>query len=323
MPVTFIRKSPSEDAILEAAANMEKKIAAAFLKAVEAMKGTIQMNKLTEALAAHDTNGVLSVLALDQGFADALGGKGLAAGVESFRDALQATFAAGAKAAVNQLPSQISADLSFNMMNPEAIQHLASYDFGLIQQISGETKDAIRQILLRAFNEGGSPAQQARQIRDVIGLTANQEKAVANYRSFLENGQLKQTLTRALRDGRFDQSVLNAAAKNKPLAQGKIDQMVDRYQQRYLNYRAETIARTESIRASNKGQQEVWRQAQNQGLIASNQLRVWITSGDDATCEICSSLDGQTAKIGEEFDDGIMEPPDPHPSCRCTVGLDL
>ena len=324
MPITFVRKSKVvDDAILQAAAGMEKKLSAAFLRAVEAFKGTVNMTKLTEALAAHDSNAAMAILGLDKGFSDALMGKGLSAGVQSFRDALQATYAAGAKAAINQLPSRVSIELSFNLMSPEAISHLAAYDFGLIQQISSQTVETIREVITNAFTVGGSPAQQARQIREVIGLTANQEAAVANFREALETGNLRAAMDRALRDGRYDRTLLRNARNGTALDQAQVDKMVSRYNERFLNYRATTVARTESIRASNKGQQEAWSQAQTQGLLPKTVQRVWIVSGDDDTCSECEDLDGETAGIGEEFAPGIMEPPDPHPSCRCTTALDL
>jgi SPP1 gp7 family putative phage head morphogenesis protein len=97
--------------------------------------------------------------------------------------------------------------------------------------------------------------------------------------------------------------------------------MTARYQARYLQYRAQTIARTESIRASVKGQRALWQSAVKQGLLSREVKRKWIASGDDKTCDICTSLDGETAGLDDEFDDGIMEPPDPHSDCRCTVSL--
>jgi SPP1 gp7 family putative phage head morphogenesis protein len=265
---------------------------------------------------------VLSVLALDKSFTDTLAGKGLEAGIRSFRDAIQSTYASGATAGITKLPSTVATDLSFNLMSRESVQFLENYEFGLIQGITDQAKDSIRQIIIRAFQEGGAPAKQARQIRDVIGLTPSQEQAVASFRdSLASTDKLTNALGRALRDGRYDRTLEAHRAAGTVPSETAADKMVSRYAERFVNHRATTIARTESVRASNMGQRQVWDQAQKQGLLAHDQQRVWITSGDDRTCEICEELDGETAGLNEEFDAGIMEPPDPHPDCRCTTAL--
>jgi len=87
--------------------------------------------------------------------------------------------------------------------------------------------------------------------------------------------------------------------------------------------RAELIARTETIRASNAGQQLAWEQATEEGLLTGNESQEWITTPDDRLCPICEPMDGVTVPLGESFDvagDRIEGPP-AHPNCRCTVGL--
>ena len=324
MPLTFIRASKAEsDPILAAAQRMEPDLRDAFMAAVAQVKDTVALDKLTEAVAAGDVNGALAVLALDKSFADALRGKGLEAGVQSFRDAVQATYAAGAKAAIAALPQKVSVDISFNLMSKEAQQWLETYDFKLIKDVSDSAIESIRQTILRAFQEGGHPYEQAREIRDAIGLTARQEAAVANFENALSDPKtISDALSRSLRDGRYDPTLVRAARNQTPLSQAQIDKMTERYRERYINYRAQTVARTESIRASNAGQREVWRQADEQGLFKGRDVqRVWIVSGDDRSCPDCLALDGQTAGLDEEFDDGVMAPPDPHPDCRCTTAL--
>jgi SPP1 gp7 family putative phage head morphogenesis protein len=319
MPVTFVRKSVSNP-INDAAANMEPKLRKAFLDAVAAMKKKVSLDKLAKAVERGNVNEALSILALDKDFADALRGKGLQAHLDSFRDAINQTVAAGAKAAVKMLPTRISTDLSFNLMSPDAVAFVDSYSFGLIHQVTQDTIEAIRDVLHRGFSEGGHPLEMAREIRDFIGLTTNQERAVANYKRALSDpSKMRTALDRALRDGRHDATVLRAVRNNAPLDQAMVDKMVARYKERYVQYRAQMIARTESIRASNVGQKEVWRQAQRQGLL-DGAVRVWISSGDDRECDICGDLDGETAGMDEEFAPGILHPPT-HPSCRCTTAL--
>lgn len=87
--------------------------------------------------------------------------------------------------------------------------------------------------------------------------------------------------------------------------------------------RAETIARTETMRASNEGVQESWDQAVEEGLLTGKEQQVWIVTPDDRLCPICEPLDGVTAPLDGEFEsDGeTFNGPPAHPNCRCTVGL--
>ena len=87
--------------------------------------------------------------------------------------------------------------------------------------------------------------------------------------------------------------------------------------------RAETIARTETITASNQGQILAWEQAKEEGLLGGNEKKVWIVTPDDRLCPICEPLDGVTVGFSETFDvEGeALEGPPAHPNCRCAVGL--
>lgn len=74
--------------------------------------------------------------------------------------------------------------------------------------------------------------------------------------------------------------------------------------------RLETIAVTESAIAYNIGKQLVY-PTDNSVLY-----RVWDSTFDQNTCQVCSSADGDTVLINEKFPRG--EPGEVHPNCRCT-----
>ncbi len=87
--------------------------------------------------------------------------------------------------------------------------------------------------------------------------------------------------------------------------------------------RAETIARTETMRASNEGQQQAWNQAVDAGVLTGAEQKVWIVTPDDRLCPICEGMEDVTILMDEDFDvDGerVSTPPG-HPRCRCTIGL--
>lgn len=87
--------------------------------------------------------------------------------------------------------------------------------------------------------------------------------------------------------------------------------------------RAELIARTESMRAANEGQQMLWEQAQSEGLLGPNAKQEWIVGDDEKLCPICQDMDGEQVDLDEDFnvDGEDIDGPPAHPNCRCTVAL--
>src|SRR5205085_2236649 len=83
--------------------------------------------------------------------------------------------------------------------------------------------------------------------------------------------------------------------------------------------RADTIARTESMLAANRGVKQSWDQAVDDGLLTGDEQQVWIAAADSAVCPICDDLDGQTVGLDESFDSevGDLDGPPAHPNCRC------
>jgi hypothetical protein len=100
-------------------------------------------------------------------------------------------------------------------------------------------------------------------------------------------------------------------------ADGASQEEIDRRAEEPLDYRADMIARSETIYASYAGERETWRQADDLGLLPDTAVQEWIAEGD--ACEICAPLDGATAALDEPFDGDIYQPGDPHPNSRCAV----
>lgn len=184
-------------------------------------------------------------------------------------------------------------ETSFNRINPEAVNWVDNYSFELIRGITDESKAAIRNVIARAFSEGIPPRDAARLIRASVGLTDGQAQAVVNMRADLISKGVS-----------FDVATARA----------------NRYAGRLARQRAENIARTETMRASNEGQRQLWRQAQDRGYLPRAQQRVWIATEDERVCPVCGKLDGKRAALNGQFAGGHDGPP-AHPSCRCTQGL--
>ena len=200
--------------------------------------------------------------------------------------------------AANALPGNVP--FSFNKTDPNSLEYIREHAAELVRKnILPNSQEAIRQLINRSFTEGIPPAKVARMIKPHIGLLPAHEVAVDKY------------YKRLLADGKSE-----AAA----------DKLRQRYANRLLNYRANNIARTESINASAMGQVECWQQSIADGSLDPHEWeRVWIADETERTCAICQALArGPGAPLTPRdapYPGTSISHPTAHPSCRCVEGL--
>lgn len=188
--------------------------------------------------------------------------------------------------------------ITYDTANASANRAAAENRYDKIREISADQRDMVRSVVGRGLTEGKNPLDQARQIYGSIGLTAYQEDIVNNYRTELETGQHDAALSRRLSDGRSDRTV--AAAQRREVAYreqlaafergdrttepdlpvglttAQIDLAVDRYRDGWHQYRAETVARQESLRSTHEGTQALYSQAIETGKVKPDELeRIW------------------------------------------------
>lgn len=109
-------------------------------------------------------------------------------------------------------------------------------------------------------------------------------------------------------------------ALKKTLAEGveageSIPNLAERVSSVYSDakgFRAERIARTETIAGSNEGALQAYDQS---GVVGEKE---WLTALDEFICEECAGLNGEIIELHESFSGGYGCPP-AHPNCRCTV----
>ena len=277
------------------------------------------MSVLTEAVRSHSLSATLNALGFDT-FAKA---------AQSAFDPLMRTFFGGANTVpVNDNTSGGGSkivQIRFDLANPQIAQAAANYRADLIKGLSDTAQQSVQLALVQGISQGLPPADIARNIRDVVGLSPQLAQAVINYRTALENKD-SSALDRTLRDKRFDSTLTAHVTDGTELTQDQIDTQVQRYADRALAYRATTIARTEAIRAANLGGYNSVQAAIDSGDISADQVRrFWLVADDEKTCPVCTSIpdmnpdgvamDEPFASIKGFFD----MPPDPHPNCRCTL----
>ncbi|TMQ20912.1 MAG: hypothetical protein E6J91_03210, partial [Deltaproteobacteria bacterium] len=220
--------------------------------------------------------------------------------------------------------------LNFDPGDAIAVAWAEQNRLDLIREITREQRMLIRDALIGGAASGVNPRVTAAEIRDAIGLTAYQERIVANYRAQLEASQYAEALARQLSHGQSDRAIAAAARTQVALTQAQIDTAVERYRANWIAYRAGVIARTEALRVAHQGTEELYRQAIARGDLQADQLeRTWNTAHDGRVRTSHRVMDAQTVGFGERFRTGdgteLRFPGDPDApasetaQCRCVV----
>ena len=271
-----IRKMTASDAVavfLRAAEGMDPKIASAFIQAMETIRLRIPAEQIALLIERRD------FVTLENAFA----GHFTSTEWQPYGRAIEQAVLAGTKATSETQGVVNGAQEDFEIrvgLNPRLEQFAQTMTSTRIREIDQTTRDTIRQVLQSGLTAGDDPFEIARRIRGSIGLTKSQEAAVNNYERMLRALD-PNALERKLRDRRSDASVARAIMNDKTLTDAQVRSLVDRYRDRYVKYRANVIARTESIRAVQGAQWELFQDMINRGQIDARQVRrTWIHTGD-------------------------------------------
>ena len=272
-----------------AADSVEAQLRQAYLTAVGDMSADIPITNLTRAIWDRSLTAAINLIDMNIMQEDLTN-----ASMELMREAM----AKAGQGSVELLPGYV-AGYSFDLLNPRAVDWLSVNSAELVTGVTDNTVEALRYILRRSFVDGIPPRDAAVLIKKVVGLLPKHATAVYNYR----------------------QDLIAKGVDSR-----RIDDMVEGYADRLLTFRAEMIARTETIRAASMGQHEGWRQAVGDGLLDEKRVRRrWIVTRDDRLSEHrCKPMAGQERRLEEEFVTGlgnkVLTPP-AGPNCRCGVGL--
>lgn len=220
---------------------------------------------------------------------------------QSIRQGYRYALLAGARGAdlpVAKLDATV--DARFDVTNPSALRWVERHAAELVDLLDVSQRLAVQAVIRRMFVEHVPVDRAARLIFELIGLDERYANAVAAF-----------------------EAELQAEGDRAP---EQIQRLVSTYSDRLRRFRARMIARTESIRASTRGQQMLWAKAVEEGILNPARTRqVWLTALDERACPICLAMHHQQVPLGEPFigPDGATYdgPPDPHPQCRCGVRL--
>lgn len=210
-------------------------------------------------------------------------------------------FAAAAMAAAHSISEESGRLISYDTTNSFATRALDLRRLEIVTDLTAEQRQLIQQVIARGLQDGKNPLQVARDLRSSVGLTPAQEQIVANYEQALRRGDFASVRARQLHDDRFNQ----ALQQGRILTEDQIDRMVDRYRQNWINLRAETIARTEALRALHEGTAELFRQAFESGELDPDEIEViWSSALRATTRDSHRTMHGQKRRPGEAFVSG-------------------
>lgn len=311
----------------------EPRLRRAFLDSVYRLRDTAQIDQIVRMLEAGDVNGAIQAVGIDP------------VAFRPFDKSITAAFEAGGEATASAVPVTRAADglrsvFQFSIRNPEAEAWLKNYSGNLISEIVSDQRTAVRNFLQAGLAEGANPRTTALDLvgrinkatgnreGGVIGLTDSQAQWVKAYERELSSDNPVTALARSLRDARFDGSVRAAAKAGQPIPADLKEKMVTAYKNRALRYRAETIARKETITALHTAQEQAMQQAIGKGTVARTDVTyVWRTAHDNRVRDSHRAMAGQVRAEGQPFVTGngalLLYPGDPSGppeetiNCRC------
>ncbi len=303
-----------ERRLLRLISKAEPEFRTALFNAIVAARGSITLRDLADLIEAGQFEAALTVAS--------------EAGAIRLADEAAAVFTVAGRDGARFLTDVLEVTVGFNQVNTRAVRTLQEDRLQLIREFTAGQRAATRAALVDGTRRGLNPVAQARAFKASIGLTATQQKAVDRFRQLLTEGS-SEALQRELRDRRFDPTVRRAVSGGDPLTRTQINRMVQRYRERFLIFRSQTIARTEALRAVHSGTEELYRQAIEEGRLDADQLRrTWITAGDERVRGSHANLNGIVRQIDETFQgtNGVLRfPGDPlAPAsetirCRCVL----
>lgn len=283
------KQTEKADKLRAVAEKQEPDLRRGIKRAVKTVKDAVVLSTLATAITDENKEQALAATQI-QLLADELS--------EPLMGGVIAALFAGANLARTELPTAIqAAGGAFDPLEDAIQTWIRTNGARQVTQISGGSEKAIKSIISEMIASGGSARRAARQIRDVIGLTVPQQKALANQRAAMEAaGATKDVIERTL-----------AARGNK-----------------MLDERAFSIARNEAFTATSQGRQMYWNQLVTRGVLDPTTLRKWITAEDERVCPICRPMHNQVRKLNESFTKGtggttLTTPA--HVTCRCSVIL--
>lgn len=213
-----------------------------------------------------------------------------------FERAILSAWDAGGAATVAGMPSLRDPGgnrvlFSWSVRNLPAEQALRNHAATLVDDLTTEARDVVRQTLADGLSRGRNPRQTALGLvgrvnrrsgareGGVIGLSRPQAATLDKIYLGLRAGDaeaMRDYLGYALRDKRFDGHVRRALAEGGSVPADAVDRITTSYSNRALKYRADNLALTETNIALTKARLDAFQQQIDAGkLEAQDVVKTW------------------------------------------------
>lgn len=220
-----------------------------------------------------------------------------------------------------QTPATLERALKAIAPDAALTQYAQTLRAGMLQSLRAEARAPQLRGAFTGVSRRSVEYASTQSARRVVGVTRTIRRAI---RAEVKRGQLGQATVQQIAAAVRQIVGLTPLQAKRLAAQDLTPAQREKAAARMTRKRAETIARTESIAASNIGQIGTWKDLQAAGLLPPDARKRWVVTHDDRLCPICRPMAGQTVPIAALFDSttagSILAPP-LHPNCRCAVVL--
>ena len=175
----------------------------------------------------------------------------------------------------------VKGSIKFDATSPEAVSTFNEMRDSTGDFLSSAIRVSVDGASTLAITAGLGAAAISARIKDTIGLTPWQQRAVENYRDELRN-QDKAAIRRALRDEKYDRTIEAYIDGKLQIPESRINAMVSAYARNMVAYRAATQAQVAALSVVNGAVSSFWVRAARLGLVSGDRLvKYWITRGDE------------------------------------------
>jgi hypothetical protein len=305
----------------------------AFMESVYNVRDAAQLDQITRMLENGDVPGAIRAVGLDP------------TQFRPFDKSIADAFEAGGNFTSKAMPlvsdtAGFKTVFQFSVRNFAAENWLRTHSSSLVQNVIDDQREMIRGFLSDGLAKGVNPRTSA---LDLVGRISCRDRQARGWNDrpdrfargmgagLCGRSRQRQSTRRRSRAGcgtsGLTRAVRKAAAKGEPVPAELRNKMVTAYRNRALRYRAETIARTETIAALHTAQDQALDQAVGTGAIRPAQITMtWRSAHDARVRDAHRELDGETIRRGGVFQSElgpIRYPGDPNAdiantaNCRC------
>lgn len=224
---------------------------------------------------------------------------------------IRAAYLAGGQAEAASVPRR----LEFDITRPRAQEWVATAQRNFVTTVARQQGEAIQAVITSGQQMGISPPQIARnllgvstaageRVGGVVGLTGQDVEWLNNTRLQLSSGDpslMRAYFDRVRRDKRYDGIVQRAIDARQPVNPADIAKITQRYAERLLVTRADTVASIEAMAAYNAGRAELYAQMVDDGLDPTAIFKRWKSRGDEKVRASHREMNGQKVPGAQPF----------------------